>query len=124
MRWMWIDRIVEHDPGARLVAIKNVSLAEEHLHYRGMYAWLYFKLGDAEEALQVTCAKNSVIELADDEHNRVLNCANGKAKKGNTVFMFRNLVADANPAMRKLHNTGQKFEINSGDGGGLRVPAV
>ena len=32
MRWMWIDRIVQHEPGARLVAIKNVSLAEEHLH--------------------------------------------------------------------------------------------
>ncbi|MHC4652492.1 MAG: hotdog family protein, partial [Planctomycetota bacterium] len=29
---MWIDRIVELDPGQRLVAIKNVSLAEEHLH--------------------------------------------------------------------------------------------
>lgn len=32
MRWMWIDRVVELDPGRRLVAIKNVSLAEEHLH--------------------------------------------------------------------------------------------
>ncbi|MBL0920520.1 MAG: beta-hydroxyacyl-ACP dehydratase [Phycisphaerales bacterium] len=32
MRWMWIDRIVELQPGARLVAVKNVSLAEEHLH--------------------------------------------------------------------------------------------
>jgi 3-hydroxyacyl-[acyl-carrier-protein] dehydratase len=32
MRWMWIDRIVEVEPGQRLVAIKNVSLAEEHLH--------------------------------------------------------------------------------------------
>lgn len=32
MRWMWIDRIVELDPGRRLVAVKNVSLAEEHLH--------------------------------------------------------------------------------------------
>ena len=32
MRWMWIDRIVEHDPGERLVAVKNVSLAEEHMH--------------------------------------------------------------------------------------------
>lgn len=32
MRWMWIDRIVSIDPGRRLVAIKNVSLAEEHLH--------------------------------------------------------------------------------------------
>ena len=32
MRWMWIDRVIELEPGKRLVAIKNVSLAEEHLH--------------------------------------------------------------------------------------------
>ena len=32
MRWMWIDRIIELVPNQRLVAIKNVSLAEEHLH--------------------------------------------------------------------------------------------
>ncbi|MEM9064182.1 MAG: beta-hydroxyacyl-ACP dehydratase [Planctomycetota bacterium] len=32
MRWMWIDRIVELAPRERMVAIKNVSLAEEHLH--------------------------------------------------------------------------------------------
>jgi 3-hydroxyacyl-[acyl-carrier-protein] dehydratase len=32
MRWMWIDRVVEFEPRRRLVAIKNVSLAEEHLH--------------------------------------------------------------------------------------------
>lgn len=32
MRWMWIDRIVELVPGQRMVAIKHVSLAEEHLH--------------------------------------------------------------------------------------------
>ncbi len=32
MRWMWIDRIVELQPRQRLVAVKNVSLAEEHLH--------------------------------------------------------------------------------------------
>ncbi|MBC8202658.1 MAG: beta-hydroxyacyl-ACP dehydratase [Planctomycetes bacterium] len=32
MRWLWIDRIVDHEPNKRLVAIKNVSLAEEHLH--------------------------------------------------------------------------------------------
>jgi 3-hydroxyacyl-[acyl-carrier-protein] dehydratase len=29
---MWIDRVVELVPQQRLVAIKNVSLAEEHLH--------------------------------------------------------------------------------------------
>jgi 3-hydroxyacyl-[acyl-carrier-protein] dehydratase len=32
MRWMWIDRVVEFEPLERMVAIKNVSLAEEHLH--------------------------------------------------------------------------------------------
>jgi len=32
MRWMWIDRIVALEPGSRIVTVKNVSLAEEHLH--------------------------------------------------------------------------------------------
>ena len=32
MRWMWIDRVVELIPRQKLVAVKNVSLAEEHLH--------------------------------------------------------------------------------------------
>jgi 3-hydroxyacyl-[acyl-carrier-protein] dehydratase len=32
MRWLWIDAILLHEPGTRLVAVKNVSLAEEHLH--------------------------------------------------------------------------------------------
>jgi 3-hydroxyacyl-[acyl-carrier-protein] dehydratase len=29
---MWIDRVVSLQPGSRLVAVKHVSLAEEHLH--------------------------------------------------------------------------------------------
>src|SRR5436190_2041056 len=32
MRWMWIDQIVEFTPGKSMAAIKNVSMAEEHLH--------------------------------------------------------------------------------------------
>jgi len=32
MRWMWIDRILEHVPGERMVAVKGVSLSEEHLY--------------------------------------------------------------------------------------------
>jgi len=31
MRWIWIDKFVEFESGARAVAIKNVTLAEEHL---------------------------------------------------------------------------------------------
>ena len=32
MRWLWIDCITEHEANKRLVAIKNVSLAEDYLH--------------------------------------------------------------------------------------------
>ena len=32
MRWMWIDTIIDCEPEQQLVAIKNVSLAELHLH--------------------------------------------------------------------------------------------
>ncbi len=32
MRWIWIDRFVEFEPGQRCVAIKNVTLAEDVLH--------------------------------------------------------------------------------------------
>jgi len=32
MRWFWIDRFVEFVPNKKATAIKNVSLAEEHLH--------------------------------------------------------------------------------------------
>ncbi|GMV97447.1 MAG: beta-hydroxyacyl-ACP dehydratase [Phycisphaerae bacterium] len=32
MRWIWIDKFVEFEPGRRAVAIKNLTLAEEHLH--------------------------------------------------------------------------------------------
>lgn len=32
MRWFWIDRFVEFESGRRARAVKNVTLAEEHLH--------------------------------------------------------------------------------------------
>ena len=32
MRWIWIDKFTEFETGKRAVAIKNVTLAEEHLH--------------------------------------------------------------------------------------------
>ena len=32
MRWVWIDRFVEFESGSRAKAIKNITLAEEHLH--------------------------------------------------------------------------------------------
>ena len=32
MRWIWIDKFVEFKSGQSATSIKNVSLAEEHLH--------------------------------------------------------------------------------------------
>jgi 3-hydroxyacyl-[acyl-carrier-protein] dehydratase len=32
MRWIWIDKFVEFNSGKNAAAIKNVTLAEEHLH--------------------------------------------------------------------------------------------
>ncbi len=32
MRWIWIDKFLEFESGRRTVTLKNVTLAEEHLH--------------------------------------------------------------------------------------------
>lgn len=32
MRWFWIDKFVSFESGRRACALKNVTLAEEHLH--------------------------------------------------------------------------------------------
>lgn len=32
MRWIWIDRFLEFESGSHAKAVKNVTLAEEHLH--------------------------------------------------------------------------------------------
>jgi len=32
MRWSWIERFIAFEPGKRAEAVKNVSLAEDHLH--------------------------------------------------------------------------------------------
>ena len=32
MRWYWIDRFIEFESGRYAKAVKNVSLAEDHLH--------------------------------------------------------------------------------------------
>ncbi len=32
MRWIWIDKFIEFQPGQRAVAVKNISRAEDHLH--------------------------------------------------------------------------------------------
>lgn len=55
MRWMWIDRIVELVPRERLVAVKNVSLSEEHLH-------AHFAAGSSGQAALPVMPASLIIE--------------------------------------------------------------
>jgi 3-hydroxyacyl-[acyl-carrier-protein] dehydratase len=32
MRWIWIDKFIKFESGKKAVSLKNVTLAEEHLH--------------------------------------------------------------------------------------------
>lgn len=32
MRWLWIDKFIAFESGSRAVAVKNCTLAEEHVH--------------------------------------------------------------------------------------------
>jgi len=32
MRWIWIDKFIKFESGKHAIALKNVTLAEEHLH--------------------------------------------------------------------------------------------
>ena len=81
MRWMWIDRIVSIEKGRRLVAVKNVSMAEEHLHdhfpgapvmpasliIEGMAQTAGILVGHAEDFREkVILAKVSKAELSED----------------------------------------------------------
>jgi 3-hydroxyacyl-[acyl-carrier-protein] dehydratase len=57
MRWMWIDRIVEFEPNVRMAAVKNVSLAEEHLHD-------HFAAGDGRPAMPIMPASLMIEGMA------------------------------------------------------------
>jgi 3-hydroxyacyl-[acyl-carrier-protein] dehydratase len=73
MRWMWIDRIVEFEPERRMVAVKNVSLAEEHLHD-------HFPAGDGVDALPVMPA-SLIIEGMAQTAGVLVGSVNGFREK-------------------------------------------
>lgn len=55
MRWIWIDRIVELERGRKLVAIKNISNAEDVLHD-------HFAAADAQSAPRPVMPHTLIIE--------------------------------------------------------------
>ena len=36
MKWLWIDYITKYEPDSRLVAIKNIPISGNHIHYYGV----------------------------------------------------------------------------------------
>lgn len=54
---MWIDRVIELEPRKRMVAIKNITLAEEHLHD-------HFPATETEPALPVMPASLMIEGMA------------------------------------------------------------
>jgi 3-hydroxyacyl-[acyl-carrier-protein] dehydratase len=79
MRWMWIDRVVLLEPRQKLVALKNISMAEEHLHdlprpvmpasliVEGMAQTAGILVGHANGFKEkVALAKISRVELTED----------------------------------------------------------
>jgi 3-hydroxyacyl-[acyl-carrier-protein] dehydratase len=81
MRWLWIDRIVTLEKGRRIAAVKNISMAEEHLHQHfpgapvmpasliieGMAQTAGILVGHAEDFREkVILAKVSKAELLED----------------------------------------------------------
>jgi 3-hydroxyacyl-[acyl-carrier-protein] dehydratase len=81
LRWLWIDRIISLEKGRRIAAVKNVSMAEDHLHdhfpgapvmpasliIEGMAQTAGILVGHAEDFREkVILAKVSKAELNED----------------------------------------------------------
>ena len=109
MRWIWIDRFEEFSPGVSAVAVKNVSLAEEHLHdhwedfpvmpvslmIEGMAQTSGILVGQARDFQEkVILAKISKVEIAEpvvpgDQlkyHTEIVTITDQAASTHGTVF--------------------------------------
>ena len=109
MRWIWIDRFVDFQPGKSATTIKNVSLAEEHLHdhwaaypvmpvslmIEGMAQTGGILVGHArnfqEKVILAKISKAEVTELVlpGDQlkyHAEIVNVAEGAASISGTIY--------------------------------------
>ncbi len=109
MRWIWIDRFVDFQPGVSATAIKNVSLAEEHLHdHWEAYPVMPFSLiiegmaqtggllvgharNFAEKVILAKIGKAEITELVlpGDQlkyHAEIANISDGAAAIDGTIF--------------------------------------
>ncbi|MBL8875917.1 MAG: beta-hydroxyacyl-ACP dehydratase [Phycisphaerae bacterium] len=99
MRWMWIDRVVELVPRQKLVAIKHISLAEDHLHD-------HFPAADGRDAMPVMpaslivegCAQTAGILVghAEEFREKVILAKVGKFELDVDAFPGQTLRYSAN----------------------------
>lgn len=97
MRWMWIDRVVELVPSRRAVAIKNVTLAEEHLHDH--FARQVFSDGSVREACPVMPASLIIEGMAQTAGILVGHAVGFKEKVILAKVSNAELSADVGPGM-------------------------
>lgn len=89
---MWIDRVIELEPRRRMVAIKNVSLAEEHLHD-------HFASTDALPALPIMPASLMVEGMAQTAGVLVGHAEGFKEKVVLAKVSDATIDADVGPGM-------------------------
>lgn len=92
MRWMWIDRVIELQPRRRLVAIKNVTLAEEHIHD-------HFPATDSQPALPVMPASLIIEGMAQTAGVLVGHAEDFREKVVLAKVSGATLDADVGPGM-------------------------
>lgn len=107
MRWIWIDRFVKFESGKTAQAIKNISLAEEHLHdhfpgYPVMPAALIIE-GMAQTAGLLVC------EASDFKEKVVL------AKITKAIFDGVALPGDTLLFTANIEQISEQFAVTAGE---------
>jgi 3-hydroxyacyl-[acyl-carrier-protein] dehydratase len=115
MRWIWIDRFVEFVPGKKAVAIKNVSLAEEHLHDH----WEAFPIMPASLMIEgMAQTAGILVGQARNFKEKVLLAKIAKAEFDDIVVPgdqityeaeIESISADAAATRGKVYKNGQLF---------------
>ena len=114
MRWMWIDRIVELVPRVRMVAVKNVSMAEEHLHD-------HFAASDGRDAMPLMPASLIIEGMAQTAGILVADALDFRkqvvlAKVGQVRFEFEAVPGDTIELLaeiKELSETGSFVNVST-----------
>ena len=108
MRWMWIDAITEYEPDKRLVAVKNVSLAEEHLHDHFSATETHPALPLMPNSLIIEGMAQTVSDQAQGVSTTILNADSEHAPSGLTA-------PDAQDVVDHMNQMGRGNTVDMSD---------